>query len=194
MGAGVHLIEAPGWSFPLPAGRVFAPRTEVFSRISPQFRPGDIVLVARMYLSRSDPPTVLELRPWVYNASRLAEDLAGKGVNLVVTGPPPIFHYDDIRECSLDEREGCRVARDAIAPVIDQVMELLTQLETSNSNVAVFDIFDSVCPAGEDYCYPDNGGSFLYRDRDHLNSLGSQLLAEPFVDLLRSSGVLTPAR
>ena len=73
-------------------------------------------------------------------------------------------------------------------------MGQLTDLETSKSNVAVFNIFDSVCPADDEHCYPDNGSSFLYRDKDHFNSLGSRLLAEPFVDLLRSSGALTPAK
>jgi hypothetical protein len=194
LGVGVHLIETPGWSFPLPAGKQFAPRNEVFSRISPQFKPGDIVLVARIFLSRSDSPTPLELRPWLYNASRLADDLAKNGVHLVITGPPPIFPFEDIRECSLDERESCRLKRDSMAPVIDEVMQGLTELETSHTNIAVFDIFESVCPADEEYCYPDNGSSFLYRDKDHFNSLGSKLLAEPFVDLLRSSGTLAPAQ
>jgi hypothetical protein len=134
------------------------------------------------------------LRPWLYNASRLADDLAKKGVNLVITGPPPIFPYNDIRECSLDERESCRLERDTFARLVAEVMGQLTNLETSKSNVALFNIFDSVCPVGQEYCYPDNGSSFLYRDKDHFNSLGSQLLAEPFVDMLRSSGTLAPAK
>jgi len=73
-------------------------------------------------------------------------------------------------------------------------MELLTELETNNRNVAVFNIFDSVCPADEEFRHPDNGNSFLYRDKDHFNSLGSRLLAEPFVDLLRSSGMVIHAK
>ena len=194
LGVGVHLIETPGWGFPFPAGKEFAPRKAVWSRIYPTFKPGDIVLVSRIYLSRSRPHTINELRPWLYNVSRLAEDLAKKEVSLIITGPPPIIPYDDIRECSLNERQVCRLEMDAIAPQVDQVMELLTQLETSNSNIAVFDILESVCPAGEKYCYPDDGGSFLYRDKDHFNSLGSRLLAEPFVDMLRSSGTLTPGK
>jgi peptidoglycan/LPS O-acetylase OafA/YrhL len=194
LGVGVHLIETPGWSFPFDPGKEFAPRKEVFSRISREFKAGDIVLVSRLYISRTLPHTVIEVRPWIYNVSRLAEDLARKGVHLVVTGPPPIFPYNDIRECSLDERESCRLERTAFASLANQVMELLTQLETSNGNVAVFNIFDSVCPVDEDFCYPDNGSSFLYRDKDHFNSLGSKLLAEPFVDLLRSSGTLTPPK
>ena len=194
LGVGVHLVETPGWSFPFEPAKEFAPRKEVFSRISREFKPGDIVLVSRLYISRALPHTVIEVRPWIYNVSRLAEELARKGVNLVVTGPPPIFPYKDIRECSLDERESCRLERAAFAPLVDQVMELLTELETSNGNVAIFNIFDSVCPANEEFCYPDNGRSFLYRDKDHFNSLGSKLLAEPFVDMLRSSGALTPAK
>jgi len=191
LGVGVHLIETPGWSFPFEPAKEFAPRKEVFRSISEQFQPGDIVMISRLYITRPLPHTVIELRPWLYNVSRLAEELASKEVSLVITGPPPIFPYDDIRECSLDERESCRLDRGAFAPLVDQVMQLLTQLETSNGNVAVFDIFNSVCPTDEEYCYPDNGSSFLYRDKDHFNSLGSRLLAEPFVDLFRSSGAIT---
>jgi len=191
LGVGVHLVETPGWSFPFPAGKEFAPRKMVWSEIYPMFKPGDIVLLARLYISRPLPHTVGELRPWLYNVSRLAEDLASKEVSLVITGPPPIFPYDDIRECNLDEKESCRLERRAFAPLVDQVMELLTDLETRNGNIAVFDIFNSVCPADEEYCYSDNGRSFLYRDKDHFNSLGSKLLAEPFVDLLRSSDMIT---
>ncbi|MDT8321323.1 MAG: hypothetical protein RQ826_12430 [Xanthomonadales bacterium] len=39
-------------------------------------------------------------------------------------------------------------------------------------------------------CALDDSSRFLYRDQDHFNSLGSRLPAEPFVDLLRSSGLL----
>jgi peptidoglycan/LPS O-acetylase OafA/YrhL len=191
LGVGMHLVETPGWSYPFPAGKEFAPRKQVFSSISSEFKPGDIVLVSRLFLSRSRPYTVNELRPWLYNVSRLAEDLEEKQMRLIITGPPPIFPYDDIRECTLDERESCRLERDEMAPLINQVMEQLTRLEKNKSNIAVFNIFDSVCPPAEKYCYPDNGSSFLYRDKDHFNSLGSKLLAEPFVDLLRSSGTIT---
>jgi peptidoglycan/LPS O-acetylase OafA/YrhL len=191
LGAGVHLIETPGWSFPFEPGKEFAPRKEVFRRISENFQPGDIVLLSRLYIDRALPHAVIEVRPWLYLVSRLADDLAAQGVNLVVTAPPPIFPYKDIRECNLDDRKSCRLDRDAFAPLVDQVMVLLSELEASNSNVAVFEIFDSVCPAGDEYCYPDNGSSFLYRDKDHFNSLGSKLLAEPFVDMLRSAGMLT---
>lgn len=191
LGAGVHLVETPGWSFPVPAGKQFEPRQKVYDSIVPMFKPGDIVLISRIFISRSDPHTVDELRPWLHNVSRLAADLADKGVSLVITGPPPIFPFDDVRECSLDERENCRLEREAFAPLAEQVMVQLAALEASHENIAVFDILSAVCPPGSKYCYPDNGTRFLYRDRDHFNSLGSRHLAEPFVDLLRSSGLVT---
>lgn len=194
LGVGVHLVETPGWSFPFEPGKEFAPRKEVFSRISEKFKSGDIVLVARLYISRPVPHAVIEVRPWLYNVGRLADDLAEIGVHLILSGPPPIFPYNDIRECSLEERESCRLERAVFAVLVNEVMELLGELEKSHDNVAVFNIFDSACPAVVEYCYPDNGSSFLYRDKDHFNSLGSRLLAEPFVDLLRSSGALTPDR
>lgn len=194
LGVGVHLVETPGWSFPFPAGKEFAPRKEVFDSISTQFKAGDVVLISRLFISRTLPNTTLEIRPWLYNAGRLADDLASKGVHLIITGPPPIFPYDDIRECSLNERESCRLERDTFAPLVNQVTKQLTVLATGRSNIAVFDIFGSVCPPGDRYCYPDNGSSFLYRDKDHFNSLGSKLLAESFVELLRSSEILTPGK
>jgi hypothetical protein len=194
LGVGVHLVETPGWSFPFEPATEFAPRMAVFDEISQLFRPGDIVVVSRLFISRTEPKAVMEIRPWVYNAGLLADDLASRGMHLVITGPPPIFPYNDIRECSLDERESCRLNRSEFAGLVDEISTLLTALEASKSNVAIFNIFDSVCPADEKYCYPDNGSSFLYRDKDHFNSLGSRLLAEPFVDMLRSSGTLIPDR
>jgi hypothetical protein len=147
--------------------------------------------VSRLFMTRTQPYGIEEIRPWIYNAGRLADDLGAKDMKLVITGPPPIFPYDDIRECKLAERESCRLNRNEFVPLVDEVMELLTDLEVSKSNVAVFDIFNAVCPQGDRYCYPDNGTSFLYRDKDHFNSLGSMQLAEPFVDMLRSSGMLS---
>ena len=194
LGVGVHLVETPGWSFPFEPAKEFAPRKELFSRIEPLFQPGDIVLVSRLFIERTLPHALQEFRPWLYLSGLLADELARKGVRLVITGPPPIFPYNDIRECSLEERESCQLDRDAFSPLVDEVMGLLTDLEASRDNISVFSIFETACPDGDRYCYPDNGSSFLYRDKDHFNSLGSRLLAESFVDMLRSTGALTPGQ
>ncbi len=190
LGVGVHLVETPGWSFPFPAGKHFEPRALVWQEVSRRLAPGDIVLISRIYLTRAEPYEVLELRPWAYNVSRLATELEAKGVHLVVTGPPPIFPFKDVRECRLDERDNCSLERSSFAPLVHEVEVLLRGLETRHDNLAVFEMFDAVCPTGHNRCYPDDGDSYLYRDRDHFNSLGSKMLAEPFVDLLRSTNMI----
>jgi peptidoglycan/LPS O-acetylase OafA/YrhL len=194
IGVGVHLIETPGWAFPFQGDGEFEPRLQIIDQISSEFRPGDIALVSRIYLSRTHPHPQHDLEPWLQRVSVLADELAEQGMSTVVTGPPPIFHYKDIRECSLDDRETCRLERAEIAAHMDAVMERLNELATHNDNIVIFNIFESTCPSDTKYCYPDNGSSYLYKDRDHFNSLGAKLLAEPFVDLLRSSGALAPER
>lgn len=76
LGVGVHLVETPGWSFPFEPATEFAPRTAVFDAITRLFKPDDIVVVSRLFISRTEPTTVLEIRPWIYNAGLLADDLA----------------------------------------------------------------------------------------------------------------------
>ncbi len=193
LGVGVHLVETPGWPFPFEPGTTFEPREKVFEQISQKFRRGDIVLLSRIYLSRTPPYETLEIRPWVYLVSRLADDLAKQGVKLVVTGPPPLFPFDDIRQCKLDERDSCSMRREKLANQVAHVMSLLEEVAENTPNMAVFDMFEPACPSGSSYCYPDDGTSFLYRDKDHFNSLGSKRMAEPFVDMLRSTNMLKPA-
>lgn len=192
LGVGVHLVETPGWAFPFEADQEFEPRKQVFSDIYGLFQPGDIVVLSRIYLTRDEPPVSRNLGLWLFRVNALADDLERRGMKLVITAPPPIFPFDDIRECSLQDRDACRLERDTIAAEIDKITEQLGQLAASRDNVAVFNIFDAVCPPDDTWCYPDDGRSFLYRDKDHFNSLGSRRLAEPFVDMLRSSGLLAP--
>ena len=193
LGVGVHLVETPGWPFPFEPGSQFEPREKIFSAVTERIRPGDIVLLSRLYLSRTPPYPMLEIRAWLYEASRLAETLSALGAYVVITGPPPLFPFDDIRECDINDRNSCRMRRDKIAPQVEETLILLDELAAAHDNVAIFDMFEPLCPNDSDYCYPDIGSSFIYRDKDHLNSLGSQRMAEPFVDLLRSSGTIAPA-
>lgn len=194
LGVGVHLVETPGFPFPFQDDKAFAPRQLVLSSIFPRFQTGDIVLVSRIYLSRTPPYEAVDLRTWLPRVEAFAEALEGQGVHLVLTGPPPIFPFDDVRECSLVERQRCAVGRGGFASSLEQVKEQLAVLERENNNVTVFELFDSVCPPADRYCYPDDGESFLFRDKDHFNSLGSQRLARPFTEFLRSSNLIVPAR
>ncbi len=192
-GFGVHLVETPGHSFPASNGIEYAPRQMLFNEVLDNLKPGDIVLIARLYLARTNPTTPQgNISEWSDRVSGLAKELEKRGVSLVLAGPPPMFNFTDVRECDIDERKNCAVARADIAPAIDAVMKQLTRLRNANKNILIFDIFAQVCPPVLQFCYPDDGISFLYRDRDHFNSLGSKRLAESFVNLLRSKNKATP--
>lgn len=194
LGVGVHLVETPGYAFPFDGDKVFAPRQQVFSSIYPLFKAGDIVLLSRLFVARTPPYEVVDLDAWLPQVAALADALAWRDIHLVLTGPPPVFPFDDVRECSLEDRAGCALEREVFTPSIREIVRQLDILERDNPNVEVFNIFDSFCPPQNDYCYPDDGRSFLFRDRDHFNSLGSRRLAEPFTEFLRSSSLIEPAR
>lgn len=190
-GFGIHSVETPGHVFPSMNGIEYPPRKLLYDRVLENLEPGDIVLISRLYLGRKLGGVPQRNIPeWLTHVSSLAKALAERDVSLVVTGPPPMFFFEDIRECGLDERVSCSVERSKIAPSVDSVMERLVAVKNQNSNVIVFNMFDFLCPAEEERCYPDDGTRFLYRDADHFNSFGSQLLAEPFAKLLKISGVL----
>ena len=174
LGVGVHLISTPGRSFPFRnKNRIFEPRLQIYAETSEDFKAGDIVLISRLYLSRTIPPVANNLKYWLKAVEALADELAAKGVHLLVTGPPPMFPFDSIRTCKLEERDVCRVERAVLEPVIKQVMDQLLAIEASKENVIVFDTFEAVCPATAKYCFPDNGSTYLFRNKDHFNALGS---------------------
>jgi peptidoglycan/LPS O-acetylase OafA/YrhL len=190
-GVGVHLVVTPGRAFPAITGEEYPPRKIIYDRVSSALRPGDIVLISRLYLHRGNPPKPeKDVSIWIKQVAKLAVKLKAKGVTLVITAPPPIFQFEDIRQCDITNRELCAVKRADIAPYIAEVTAQLNILEKANSNVIIVDFFDLTCPSGAEYCYPDDGTQFLYRDRDHFNSLGSKRLAEPVAELLQHSGAL----
>jgi peptidoglycan/LPS O-acetylase OafA/YrhL len=188
-GFGVHSIATPGHFFPDSHGNEFPPRQELFDKALERLKPGDIVLVSRFFLSRTTPESAhWDIPLWVARTANLASVLEDKQVTLIVTGPPPAFRFNDLRECNIAAREYCAVSRAELAPVIDSVLKQLYTLQDKHKNVRVFDIFAQICPPDAQLCYPDDGVSFLFRDRDHLNSLGATRLARPFMDFLNSSG------
>ena len=194
IGVGVHLVETPGWPYPFEPGTRFTPREQVFEQISARFRPGDVVVLSRLYLSRTPPYNALDVRTWLGEVDELAASLQQRAVNLVITGPPPLFPFDDVRECELgiDNDDGCSMRRDKLAPQIDAILAQLNGIADAHANVTVLNLFEPVCPSGNEFCHADNGSSFIYRDKDHFNSLGSRSLAGVFIDELRSSAMLAP--
>ena len=105
-------------------------------------------------------------------------------------GPTPMFSFEDILACNVDDLKSCSVSRATLETKIARILEKLHRVTLKHENVFIFDTFSNICPKIDGNCYPKRNGTFIYRDRDHLNSFGSKLLAPSFVDFLRASGVL----
>ena len=193
LGVGVHLIETPGAPFPASyPGQQFAPRQLIHEQILESAKPGDVIALSRLYFNRVVPPALMsDIGPWVDQVGLLADALEAEGLSLLVFGPTPIFDFEDIRECNVDNLDSCSVSRAALEAKVDEVMGSLYRLVREHDNVFVFDSFSILCPDADSSCYPSNNGLFKYRDKDHLNSFGAKSLTIPFVKFLRDSEILT---
>jgi peptidoglycan/LPS O-acetylase OafA/YrhL len=195
MGLGVHLIETPGVPFPMHPQRVFKERAMIYETIKQRLQPGDIVMVSRLFIEREPPNRPIgELSKWGQEVLTLADDLAAKGVNLVIMGPPPMFRIESLDMCrsSLwkDFRADCSVERAQISASIDQVYSLLAFTSGLRKNIYVFNQFELLCPASQRQCSLFKEGVLAFRDKDHLNTHGSTALANPFMAFLRHLNLL----
>ncbi|MCX7114367.1 MAG: acyltransferase family protein [Gammaproteobacteria bacterium] len=182
-GLGIHLIEMPGHSFPLSRDATFSASDIVFEEIKNRLHSGDIVLLSRLFLDRSDKRKVKDLSTWIDDVVQLAQILSSKGVRVVIVGPPPMFTFEHINTCitSWWGNDACDIDRASISPAIQEVYDLLEKGATLQSNIYIFNQFDILCPENSVKCSPFKNGKFLFRDKDHLNSLGSAGLTEHFI-------------
>ncbi len=190
-GIGIHLIETPGIPFPFRQGSSFKPRIEIFEEIKSRIRKGDIVLVSRLFTDRNGGKSLNDPL-WYEELPPLAEQLSQLGAYLVIAGPPPIFQYEDIRTCKINaisHASLCEIDRWKIAPEIDAVYNRLQQQAVKTDNLFIFNQFELLCPHSKSKCSPYKGDTFLFRDKDHLNSYGSALLAESLVDFLNENHI-----
>ncbi len=195
-GAGVHLVETPGNAFPLPPGTVLAERERLFQATLQRIKPGDVLLLGRLFLTRDDPIAPWPgLDTWIKEVQVLANRMRPFGVQVVVVGPPPMFQFPAIYTCSLQSGGGtsCDVARAGLAMVIDPIEKALKDAAADHPNLHIFSSFSVLCPPSAMTCSPVKGQIPQYRDRDHLNSVGAGSLAPDFLHWLnqrRSDGSL----
>ncbi|MDI3382598.1 acyltransferase family protein [Xenophilus aerolatus] len=188
-GLGVHLIETPGVPFPV-LGSAYAPREQIVKRVMQLARAGDIVVLSRIFLDRSQHQPEADVQAWAVKAAEFAEELQSKGINLVVVGPPPIFHYEDVDACNFTVfgLSPCVEERSALATQVEQVNSEINTAFQGRTNAAVFDSFSFLCARSEKRCSPIKQGRFVYRDKDHLNATGAALLTVPFLQFLQARG------
>ena len=104
------------------------------------------MLVSRLFISRTQPKAVLEIRPWIYNAGLLADDLASRGHAPRHHRTSAHFPLQRHSRMQSGREDKLQIGARRICRLVDEVMELLTDLESSKSNVAIFNIFDFSLP------------------------------------------------
>ncbi len=66
----------------------------------------------------------------------------------------------------------------------------LLELRKRRPELLVFDPFDTLCGATGATCTPVRDGQLIYRNESHLTEEGSELLAPPFLQFLKDSGII----
>jgi peptidoglycan/LPS O-acetylase OafA/YrhL len=184
-GLGVHVIETPGVPFPLNEAH-HASREAIFDEIMARALPGDIILVSRLFIDKFKFKPFPEIAQWAEKANLLADQLNKRNLKLVVFGPPPIFHYQDVDSCNFlfFGLNPCAEDRASLSKKIDHVIATLNKGLQGRDNAFVFNPFNHMCPETLKYCFPTKDGKFLFRDKDHLNTWGAESLTVPFLEFL----------
>lgn len=194
IGLGIHLIETPGFAFPPTPGAQLPDRDAFFAKTLERARPGDIILIGHLFLSRQG---AIEprpgLAPWIASVEALAASLRPRGIHVVIVGPPPIFRFASIFSCApgQDGTTNCDIPRKELAIAVEPVEAELTAATRRQSNLHLFKTFTILCPPAEDTCKPVRAGVLRFRDQDHFNAAGSAGLAPAFAEFLRTLTVPT---
>jgi peptidoglycan/LPS O-acetylase OafA/YrhL len=187
-GMGVHLIETPGVTFPLNVPS-HAPRQAIFEQIMRRARPGDLIVVSRIFIEKSRHVPYTDIAEWAAKAGLLAEELQRKDLKLVVLGPPPIFRYEDVQSCyfSLFGLNPCVEERGPLSAMVKEIDNEVTNGLNGHANAFFFDSFEHLCPPTQRFCRPIRDARFMFRDKDHLNPIGAASLTVPFLEFLEKN-------
>lgn len=201
-GTGVHLISTPGIPFPpiLDPDRPWkgisvqvSSREVLFQSVLDDLTEGDVILAPRLFFSPHEKgnPVLNNFQRWLDEIPGLAEQLATKGVHLILFGPLPFFSaIEDIRACPSDNRTLCAVKRDYMIEKNTPILNQLNQLSARHDNVHTFNPFPVFCPSDQELCYPDENETFLFSDRSHLTHIGSEKLTKSFYYFLGDNDLL----
>jgi hypothetical protein len=184
-GLGVHLIETPNTPFPFVGETVASIEGQrIFEIVSARFRPGDIVLLARLFLEREGPQRALpDVAAWSEKAAALAREWEPRGVRLVIVGPMPMFRFESVLSCVRSlVPSACAADRAPLAMAVEAVTQ---QIEVAGQGrLVLFDPFKQLCPPENKSCSPFLDGKLVFRDKDHLNVTGAAALANPLIQQL----------
>ena len=147
-------------------------------------KPGDIILLGRLFFARDEPPAPMpDLPEWIAAVEALAERMQPRGVRVVVMGPMPMFRFSSIYACRLEPRgiTDCDIPRADLAAAIGPIEKALAAAAERHPNLTLFSPFPALCPPTAETCSPVRNRIPQYRDRDHVNSAGAASLAPAFL-------------
>ena len=90
------------------------------------------------------------------------------------------------RNCFVQIDRSAEIAR------LAKINTLITDHARLHSNTLAFDPFDAICPPSGSTCSSSIAGMRIYGDEDHLNDVGSELVARSLEKYLIQHGVLRP--
>ena len=200
-GFGVHLIEITGEPFPVEPlignglGRAYKRdvHKKILKRVLETGMKGDVVVISRLYSSRFTDAAIhqsLMSDGWLKNLGDLADELKSHDMGLIMVAPTPMFEFRDISLCEKQwfhpsPNPGCSVSRDKFSDSNRQIMIGLKSISDLHNNIWIFDPTEPLCVGGAK-CSLEKAGKVLYRDADHLSSLGAATLLLDFQKLLDS--------
>lgn len=166
------LIESPGNEFP----NYKTSSSNFDSFLNRNFGPNDILFISRYYLDRKTQHIHSDINLWFETVDKFIKSNNLDKNKILIFGPPPNFFFDNIDVCSVQLRN-CDVLRSNYKNDLSR-FKFASNFLNKYKNVYIINSFNILCPKTNEYCSPIANNSYLYRDRDHLNILGSSLLFE----------------
>jgi peptidoglycan/LPS O-acetylase OafA/YrhL len=180
---------------------------EALSAIQANVRPGDIVFLPALRLSRFVDAWVTHSEADVLDklngerarqqrllamaeADGVLDEIVSKGALVIFEAPKPIFRAPAFR-CSdwFNRRNpickgGLSMPRDYLLEYRRPVLDEMTALSQRHRNVVIWDPFSTLCPGST--CEVVANGRPLFFDADHLSAYGSRFLYPDFATFLGS--------
>lgn len=123
---------------------------------------------------------------------RLVTDLErlGKSQVFIIDNPDLTLKPEQCTERPLSLRkhkvlEPCRESRKELETHQASYLAIVERLRAAHPAMVVFDGRDPFCD--KKYCYAKKGVNVLYRDSNHLNAVGAEMLVRPLMQALRRS-------
>jgi peptidoglycan/LPS O-acetylase OafA/YrhL len=170
LGISYTLIESPGNIFP----SYKTPASSFDSFLIKNLSRQDIIFISRYYLDRKTLSLNSDVNLWFKTVDEFILSNSLDDNLILIFGPPPNFFFDNIDICSVSLRN-CDIPRFSYEKNLSGFTEA-RKILSKHKNVYFIDSFNVLCPETRENCSPIGNNSFLFRDRDHLNTLGSSLL------------------